>query len=198
MVWPSANSMGRQHAFGQTSTRATGFPGATIHGMSRRSAMRRPSPSRSLKRTPYAWCRCLAVSAAFGLACRGGDSGERADRDTVQAHETARATASGSDTLAAGAFRALGTEPFWNLEIRSEGLRFITPDDTVGMRFPPITPTMVGDTTRWVGETERAPIDVRIWPARCSDGMSDRVWALTAVMTINQTVYRGCAERLAR
>lgn len=115
------------------------------------------------------------------------------DPDSVQAAETARADTGSSNT---GSFRALGTEPFWNLEIRSEGLRFITPDDTVGMRFPPMTPTVVGDTTRWIGETGPAPIDVRIWPAQCSDGMSDRVWTLAAAVTINQTAYRGCAERL--
>lgn len=155
--------------------------------------MRRLSRRSSPKRAPYAWSRLLLACAAVSLACRGGDSGQREDSDSVQATETARTAASSSDT---GAFRALGTEPFWNLEIRSEGLRFITPEDTVGMRFPPISPTVAGDTTRWVGETGRAPIDVRIWPAQCSDGMSDRVWALTAAVTINQTAYRGCAERL--
>jgi uncharacterized membrane protein len=30
-------------------------------------------------------------------------------------------------------FRAVGTEPFWALEIDSTGLRFRTPDDTAGI-----------------------------------------------------------------
>ena len=94
----------------------------------------------------------------------------------------------------AGAWRAIGTEPFWGLDIDSTGLRFRTPEDTMGIRWPPLTPMVRGDTVRWVGETERAAVDARIWGARCSDGMSDRVWPYTAVVRIDSTTYRGCAE----
>ena len=94
----------------------------------------------------------------------------------------------------AGAWRAIGTEPFWGLDIDSTGLRFRTTEDTMGIRWPPLTPMVTGDTVRWVGETERAAVDARIWGARCSDGMSDRVWPYTAVVRIDSTTYRGCAS----
>jgi uncharacterized membrane protein len=99
---------------------------------------------------------------------------------------------------AAGEWRALGTEPFWALDIDSTGLRFRTPDDTVGTRWPPVTPSVEGDTIRWAGETEHAPVEVHIWPGRCSDGMSDRVWPYVAVVRVEGATYRGCAESRSR
>lgn len=94
------------------------------------------------------------------------------------------------------AWRALGTEPFWRLDITSTGLRFITPDDTLGIIIPPVTPRTEGDTTRWLGATERTAFDVRIWPGSCSDGMSDRAWPATAVVLMDGQTWRGCAQRL--
>jgi len=92
--------------------------------------------------------------------------------------------------------RALGTEPFWGLDVDLRtGLRFTTPADTNGIRFPPNAPSIAGDTLVWMAETERAAIHVRIWPARCSDGMSDRVYPWTAIVRVAGTEYRGCADR---
>jgi uncharacterized membrane protein len=92
------------------------------------------------------------------------------------------------------AFRALGTEPFWALFIDAAGLRFATPEDTAGIRFPALAPMAHGDTLHWVGETERARIDARIWPGQCSDGMSDKIWTHGALVRIGDTEYHGCAE----
>ncbi len=94
----------------------------------------------------------------------------------------------------AGAWRALGTEPFWALDIDGRGLRFRTPDDTGGILWPAPGAAITGDTLRWTGETERGAIEARIWPARCSDGMSDRVWHHKARVGVEGTAYRGCAE----
>ena len=87
--------------------------------------------------------------------------------------------------MTAEAVRALGTEPFWALDIDSTGLRFTTPQDTSGMRFPPNVPSPIaGDTLVWMAESERAAIHVRIWPTQCSDGMSDRVYPWTATVRV--------------
>ena len=91
--------------------------------------------------------------------------------------------------------RALGTEPFWALDIDSTGLRFITPDDTSGIRFPPRAPSAIGDTVVWAGQTERADVEARIWRGQCSDGMSDRVYPYVAAVRIAGTSYRGCADK---
>jgi uncharacterized membrane protein len=95
-------------------------------------------------------------------------------------------------------FRALGTEPFWALEIDSTGFRFRTPDDTSGVLWPPSSPLVTGDTLRWVQKTDRREIEASIWPAQCSDGMSDRVWEYSAAVRIDTTKYSGCADSRAR
>lgn len=134
----------------------------------------------------------------FG-ACAGGDASRGQTPRACQGIDTALASpARTSDTAPTGAFRAVGTEPFWSLDINGTGLGFTTPGDKMEINFPPISSMVTGDTLRWVGETERAPIDARVWPAHCSDGMSNRIWPYTAVVRIDGTTYRGCAERGAR
>ena len=132
--------------------------------------------------------RCAAIVAIMA-ACgeRGPPPGDSAlPGDTTPGAVSAQ--------VIALPIRALGTEPFWALDIDSMGLRFVTPDDTSGIRFPPLVPTSSGDTVVWVGETERAAIDVRLWRERCSDGMSDRVYTFAATVRIAATTYRGCAD----
>lgn len=94
-------------------------------------------------------------------------------------------------------FRAIGTEPFWGLEVTAEGLRFTTPDDPDGRRFPPVEPAASGDTLHWVAEAGGVALDARIWPGECSDNMSDKRWTHTAVVQLGGTVHRGCAEARA-
>ena len=101
-----------------------------------------------------------------------------------------------SGTVVHEAWRALGTEPFWHLDVTTSGLRFTTPEDTAGIIIPSVTPHSQGDTTRWAGQTERTPFDVRVWPGSCSDGMSDRVWPARALVLIDGRTWHGCAEPL--
>ncbi len=95
---------------------------------------------------------------------------------------------------ATGAFRAVGAEPFWGLTINRAGLRFTTPDNLTGLRFPSYEVTFVGDTVQWRGKTKTAVLTARVRPGRCSDGMSDRVWMHHAVVRLDGVTYRGCAE----
>jgi uncharacterized membrane protein len=145
--------------------------------------------------------RVAALSLSVLVACQLRESSRRPDSSGASGADSAppfAAVADTSETAPAGALRAIGTEPFWGLDVDSTGLRFTTPDDTMGIRWPPLTPTVRGDTVRWAGETERAAVDARIWTARCSDGMSDLVWPYAAVVRIDGTTYRGCAESRTR
>ena len=99
--------------------------------------------------------------------------------------------------LTAGPLRALGTEPFWALDVDSSGLRFKTPEDTSGVRFPPLALTVIGDTVVWSGQMESTTIEARIWPEKCSDGMSDREYPYAARVSVSGTMYRGCANQLS-
>jgi uncharacterized membrane protein len=90
--------------------------------------------------------------------------------------------------------RALGTEPFWAMDVDSSGLHFTTPDNQAGIHFPPVAGTLAGDTTAWSGEADRVAVEVRVWREQCSDGMSDRVYPYTARVRVDTTSYQGCAD----
>jgi len=115
------------------------------------------------------------------LACRPASPPPAADTATVAAPVEA--------------YWVAGTEPFWAVRIDSAGIRFSSPDDTAGVRFPSISPVVTGDTLRWVGRTERDSIEITLWRATCSDGMSDREWTFTATVLVAGQSYRGCARR---
>jgi uncharacterized membrane protein len=129
------------------------------------------------------------VVVLLTAAC--GDTSSRSPDSTV-----ATPTDSTIASMTAEPLRALGTEPFWALDVDSSGLRYITPDDTSGIRFPPVAPIAAGDTMVWTGVTERAAIHVRIWREQCSDGMSDRIYTYAARVRVDTTEYKGCADRL--
>jgi uncharacterized membrane protein len=144
---------------------------------------------------PRTWVAgCLAVVTVCVAACAKGEPGRG---DSAGAIANNSAAKSGSPLLSALPLRALGTEPFWALDIETNGLRLITPDDTVGIRFPSSAPTIVGDTTVWTGRNEQSAIEVRIWMAKCSDGMSDREYPHSVRVLLGETIYRGCADRRA-
>jgi uncharacterized membrane protein len=133
------------------------------------------------------WC---FASAAFILTACSAESPRPPTDSSAVAPIDSMIT-----VLTAEPLRVLGTEPFWALDVDSAGLRFITPDDTSGIRFPPVVPISVGDTVIWAGQAERAAIEARIWPDKCSDGMSDREYPYAARVTVAGTTYRGCADR---
>ena len=94
----------------------------------------------------------------------------------------------------ARAYKVIGTEPFWGLEISDTGLRFSTPDNIDGAGYPPVEPVASGDTLTWRTEANGSSVEARIWPARCSDGMSDRIWTYAAAVSVDTVNYSGCAD----
>lgn len=94
--------------------------------------------------------------------------------------------------------RALGTEPFWALDIEASELRFRTPDDTAGVRFPATAPSIAGDTASWTGRRDTVAIEAHVWPVKCSDGMSDREYPYTVRVSVTGTLYHGCADHRER
>lgn len=135
--------------------------------------------------------RLVAIIITVVSAGCGAESSRQSPDSTV----TAAPIDSPMIAIAAEPLRALGTEPFWALDVDTFGLRFITPDDTSGIRFPPVAANVVADTVIWSGQTEGASIEVHVWAEKCSDGMSDREYPYASRVTIAGTTYRGCADR---
>ena len=141
--------------------------------------------------------RLVEAGCLVALAACGGTP--RPDADTATPDSTEPDVITDADTLGPQpvepGFRLLGTEPFWSLTIDSTGLRFTTPEDTAGARFGFTHAVMAGDSLRWNSVGAAGAIEAVVAPARCSDGMSDKVWPYRASVTLGTTRYTGCAER---
>ena len=90
-------------------------------------------------------------------------------------------------------FQALGTEPFWSVEVLPGKLRYSSPEQPEGIAFA-ATATGLGSVYSYTGTMAGAKVRLIITPGRCSDGMSDRTYAYTAVLTIGDRALRGCAR----
>ena len=84
-------------------------------------------------------------------------------------------------------YRAIGTEPFWNLTIDAREMTFTQPD-AQPVRQP--TPKVI---VGFAGEIYKSPrIDVNIVHTRCSDGMSDRTYPDKVQVTVDGKRFNGC------
>ena len=84
-------------------------------------------------------------------------------------------------------YHALGTEPFWNLLIDEHDITFVEPEQQpIKQRTPKV---IIG----FAGEIYQTPrINVNIVHARCSDGMSDRVYPDKVQVTVDGRQFNGC------
>lgn len=95
---------------------------------------------------------------------------------------------------------ALGNEPFWNVRVTAREILYTDPERLDGYRFPPVDAVEDGDarvyrTRRNVltGEPGPRTLELRIQVGTCSDGMSDRVYPMTAALKIGDETRTGCA-----
>jgi len=85
-------------------------------------------------------------------------------------------------------YRAVGTEPFWDLEIGRE-LIFTDRGNNVSVSQP--APTPIQGTAGPIYRTER--LEVNIVHRQCNDGMSDRSYPDTVDVRVDgRQRYRGC------
>ncbi len=94
-------------------------------------------------------------------------------------------------------FIAKGTEPFWALEQTATGARFSEPSMTgVTETWYTSIQTNVGASISIVGTpvTTGLPLGALLTPGTCSDGMSDIIYAYTAIITLGTGTLSGCAN----
>ena len=93
--------------------------------------------------------------------------------------------------------RALGTEPFWSVELTGTELVYTTPEPPA-QRAPQPDPVVQGTTATWEAETaEGTTLRVILIATECSDGMSDRTYPLTALVKVGDRDLTGCAASTA-
>jgi len=89
--------------------------------------------------------------------------------------------------------RALGTEPFWGVEITPTAMVYTGVDRDPERAGNP-GPVVQGTTAIYTAETDDGTtMVVTLIATECSDGMSDRVYPLTAKVEIGKDTRNGCA-----
>ena len=114
----------------------------------------------------------------------------------MKANKTGAAATEGSSTAAAGVFagdlNALGTEPFWAIKIRADGITVSRPGiEDVKSANP--GPVVEKDSATWTITGGPAPLQLTLTKGACSDGMSDRHYPLNAVLAFGDKTMYGCA-----
>ena len=90
-------------------------------------------------------------------------------------------------------YRAIGTEPFWDLEIGRDMV--FTDRGNNNFRVVQRTPRAINGVA---GEIYRTPrIEANIVHSRCNDGMSDRTYPDTVQVRVDGREFRGCGAPIA-
>lgn len=89
-------------------------------------------------------------------------------------------------------FRALGTEPFWNAEVTEGTVLYTTPEDQQGQRAR-VSRTDKAGGAEFSGKLGTAAVHLDVTRRACSDGMSDRTYRFTVILTIGSERRDGCA-----
>lgn len=93
--------------------------------------------------------------------------------------------------------RALGTEPFWGVDITPARLTYSgvdRPEQSVANPGPEV----MGTTAVYALEDAGGPLTtITLIATECSDGMSDRIYPLTATVKIAGETLNGCAQSVA-
>ncbi|MGZ9100675.1 MAG: COG3650 family protein [Brevundimonas sp.] len=93
--------------------------------------------------------------------------------------------------------RALGTEPFWGVDLTGTELVYAGADRPE-QRAPQPRPLIQGTTATFEAVTSAGTsISVMLAATECSDGMSDRTYPLSAVVRVGDETLTGCAASVA-
>ena len=120
----------------------------------------------------------LIAALALGLAACGAGRQE------------AGSDAGPAAALTAGDFDAVGTEPFWAVQVRKDSLTLSRPDHAE-LKVPAPPSEARGGGLVWTTEE----LTVSIAPGACSDGMSDRRYVYDALVRVGPEILKGCAYR---
>ena len=130
-------------------------------------------------------CKALACAALVLAACQR-EAPPAAPSQQAKAAESAAAEN-------APPLRAIGTEPFWGVDIDGLRLRYTTPEDSAGRVFDTRRVAQAGGW-RWSAAGDAIGFDLAITPGECSDGMSDRRYRYRAQLHVDGRELAGCAD----
>ncbi|MFM5948019.1 MAG: COG3650 family protein [Novosphingobium sp.] len=91
-------------------------------------------------------------------------------------------------------FRAVGTEPFWNVDVLPKArLKYSNPDMVNGVIVSAVE-RRKGGVVRYTARLNGRPFVLTLEPGKCSDGMSDMVYNWKASLLHAGRTDHGCAR----
>ena len=100
-------------------------------------------------------------------------------------------------SLANKSFKAMGNEPFWNIEIKGEELMF----HQMGFKkeyyeLRPIQIKIDRLVYDVIDKSGKHDIKLELMKAKCEDDMSGQPFAFSVLLTKDETQFRGCAKEI--
>jgi len=91
---------------------------------------------------------------------------------------------------------ALGTEPFWNVEVTRRAIVYRDPENPRVVFFADAGAMTEAGMTFHSSRADSTPgrIEIDILPGPCSDGMSDTQYPLSATVRLDGRLLKGCAR----
>lgn len=133
----------------------------------------------------------IVLSFAALTACSQEPEVRRGPPEAPAPTEPASPTLAGVDLTQP--LRLTGTEPFWGVDVTPQALVYSGVDRPEQRAVNP-GPTLVGTVASWETKTDQgADLKILLTAAECSDGMSDRIYPLTARVEVAGETLKGCA-----
>lgn len=142
----------------------------------------------------------ISISAVFFLlSC---DKKNTNDQPDARQDSIPKTTAVKSEKVnEAPYFVAVGTEPFWTIELTSDSLKYITPEQTnnFAMAYEETSQKNV-DTIFVEAKDEMRTLSLKIFKQNCSDGMSDKKFNYGSLVSLRlennakPMILKGCGS----
>jgi uncharacterized membrane protein/uncharacterized lipoprotein NlpE involved in copper resistance len=96
-------------------------------------------------------------------------------------------------------FYAMGTEPFWSLEMDKEkSIAFKVADLPKPLMFAIRAPRVNKDSTYYVVDSANSRLEVTVFNEFCSDGMSDNMYEYRVHVRYKGQAFKGCGTYLRK
>lgn len=90
--------------------------------------------------------------------------------------------------------RCSGTEPFWSVNIQSEGITWEAMGE-MPLKYPAVDVYEKADKSlTWATKSGNSTLTIVLIPGACSDGMSEIEYPFQARVTLDGKEYQGCAQ----
>lgn len=136
----------------------------------------------------------LALLLALGASLAGCSGSSDKTDEPAPATPPAPVMIGGIDLVQP--LRVLGTEPFWAVDVAHETL-VLTRPGVADVTAPTSDPVVTGTTAIYSGTTNTGQtLVMTLIATECSDGMSDRVYPLTARVELGEETLNGCGNTI--